>query len=72
RFSFKAADQERLRATFTQLAERGVSVLLSNSDCKFVRNLYQGFTIHPITAARAINSKASKRGKVGEVLVSSE
>ncbi|MEM9905486.1 MAG: DNA adenine methylase [Cyanobacteria bacterium P01_D01_bin.44] len=71
RFSFKATDQERLRVTFTQLAERGVSVLLSNSDCEFVRNLYEGFTIHPITAARAINSNARKRGKIGEVLVSS-
>lgn len=71
RFSFEAADQERLQATFAQLAKRGVNVLLSNSDCDFVRNLYQDFTIHTITAARAINSDARKRGKITEVLVSS-
>jgi DNA adenine methylase len=71
RFAFGAAEQERLRDVFAQLAQRGVKVMLSNSDCPWVRELYQDFTIHTIFASRAINSKAQKRGKITEVLVTS-
>ncbi|HEY9700129.1 MAG TPA: DNA adenine methylase [Trichocoleus sp.] len=71
RFSFHAEDQIRLRDTFVALADRGVKVMLSNSDCPFIRELYEGFPIHTITASRAINSNAQKRGKITEVLVTS-
>jgi DNA adenine methylase len=69
--AFTADDQEQLRDVFVALAERGVRVMLSNSDCDFVRGLYQGFPIHTIQAARAINSNPAKRGKISEVLVMS-
>jgi len=72
RYSFDATDQERLRDVFEQLAKRGVKVMLSNSDCPFIRELYQGFNIHTISASRAINSNAQKRGKITEVLVTSD
>ncbi len=71
RYAFNEADQIRLRDTFAQLAARGVKVMLSNSDCPFIRELYQGFKIHTILAARSINSNAEKRGKITEVLVTS-
>jgi DNA adenine methylase len=71
RYAFGAADQERLRDVFVQLAQRGVKVMLSNSDCPLIRELYQDFTIHTILASRAINSNAQKRGKITEVLVTS-
>ncbi len=71
RYSFTEADQIRLRDTFVTLAERGVKVMLSNSDCPFTRDLYEGFTIRVIHAARAINSNASKRGKITELLITS-
>jgi DNA adenine methylase len=71
RYSFSQIDQIRLRDTFAKLADRGVKVMLSNSDCPFIRNLYQEFNLHTITAARAINSNAQKRGKITEVLVTS-
>ena len=71
RYSFDSTDQERLREVFGQLAKRGVKVLLSNSDCPFIRELYQGFNIYTISASRAINSNAQKRGKITEVLVTS-
>ncbi|MBW4690537.1 MAG: DNA adenine methylase [Lyngbya sp. HA4199-MV5] len=71
RYAFTEADQIRLRDTFVKLAERGVNVMLSNSDCSFVRDLYQDFTINTIVASRAINSNAEKRGKITEVLVTS-
>ncbi|MDX2228531.1 MAG: DNA adenine methylase [Leptolyngbyaceae cyanobacterium bins.349] len=71
RYAFKEEDHIRLRDTFATLAQRGVKVMLSNSDCPFVRDLYQGFQIHPILAARAINSKATRRGKITELLITS-
>ncbi|MEO0373884.1 MAG: DNA adenine methylase [Cyanobacteria bacterium P01_A01_bin.17] len=71
RGAFTAQDQVQLRDVFVSLAERGVRVMLSNSDCDFIRDLYQGFPIRTIQAARAINSNPAKRGKISEVLVMS-
>ncbi len=71
RYAFRAEDQIRLRNIFSQLAERGVKVMLSNSDCPFVRNLYRDFTIHTIQAKRFINCNAKRRGAITEVLVTS-
>ncbi|MCU0565207.1 MAG: DNA adenine methylase [Oculatellaceae cyanobacterium Prado106] len=71
RYAFNAEDQTRLRDTFAQLAQRGVKVMLSNSDCDFIRELYQDFPTHTISASRSINSNAQKRGKITEVLVTS-
>jgi len=69
RYGFTSEDQERLAAVFRTLAAQGQRVMLSNSDCEFIRELYQGFTLHPILAARAINSRAGRRGKIGELLI---
>jgi len=69
RYSFNEKDQIRLRDTFAELVGRGVKVMLSNSDCPLIRELYKDFSIHEIIAARAINSNAEKRGKITELLV---
>ncbi|PZO10678.1 MAG: DNA methyltransferase [Leptolyngbya foveolarum] len=66
---FTAEQQTALKNAISQLATRQVKVLASNSDCPFIRELYEGFEIKTINAARSINSKASKRGKITEVLV---
>jgi DNA adenine methylase len=66
---FGLKDQQRLALCFRELTERGVAVVLSNSDTPLVRQLYEGFEIHPIQVKRAINSKGDKRGPVGEVIV---
>jgi DNA adenine methylase len=71
REAFTAADQIELRNVFAELAQQGASIMLSNSDCEFIRELYQGFQIYPITAARSINSNPQKRGKIQEVLITS-
>ncbi|MBG1245563.1 DNA adenine methylase [Nostoc sp. NZL] len=68
---FAEEQQVQLKDVFEKLAERGVKVMLSNSDCEFIRNLYSSFDIHTISASRAINSNAKKRGKITEVLVTS-
>ncbi|HZG40089.1 MAG TPA: DNA adenine methylase [Nodosilinea sp.] len=69
RYGFTSEDQERLAAVFRTLAAQGQRVMLSNSDCEFIRGLYQGFALRPILAARAINSRAGRRGKIGELLI---
>jgi DNA adenine methylase len=71
RYGFTQTDQERLAEVFATLAERGVRVMLSNSDCDLIRQLYQGFNLHTMQAARAINSNARRRGKINELLITS-
>jgi len=65
---FGIEQQTDLKELMEQLAQRKVQILTSNSDCPFIRDLYKGFQVKTITAARSINSKASKRGKITEVL----
>lgn len=71
RYSFNRAEQVNLRNVFVSLASRGVKVMLSNSDCPFIRELYHGFSIHTVSALRVINSNAKKRGRITEVLITS-
>ncbi|MBD1927902.1 DNA adenine methylase [Trichocoleus sp. FACHB-90] len=80
RYSFNEDNQIKLRNVFAQLAAQGVKVMLSNSDCTFIRELYSDDkifqannlpTIHTISASRAINSNPQKRGKISEILVTS-
>jgi len=66
---FGAEEQRELAALFADAAQRGVRLMLSNSDVPFVRNLYCGFKIHTVQARRAINCDGSKRGAVNEVVV---
>jgi DNA adenine methylase len=70
-YCFNENDQIRLKETFAKLARRGVKVMLSNSDCPFIREVYKEFNIHEILAPRAINSNAKKRGKITELLITS-
>jgi DNA adenine methylase len=66
---FKATDQERLRDLARDLRNRGVHVLLSNSDTDDTRRLYDGFDVATVLARRAINSRPERRGKVSELLI---
>jgi len=68
--AFNADDQRELAETARKLVARGCHVMLSNSDTPFVRSLYRGFKIDRVKCSRAINSNASKRGDVDEVIVS--
>ena len=69
---FGRSEQVRLAELFKRLAGRGVNVVLSNSDTPFIRSLYKGCRIHSVHARRAINSRADRRGTVGEVIVTAE
>ncbi len=66
---FSMKDQERLAQLLRRLAARGVPAVLSNSDCADTRRLYDGLAVESLPARRAINSVASRRGPVAELLV---
>src|SRR6478609_114856 len=66
---FGLAAQKRLSGVFRDLADRGVKVVLSNSNTPLVRELYEGFEIREVMARRSINSKADGRGAIAELLV---
>ena len=68
---FDIYDQERLRDVFFSLSKKGVKVMLSNSDTPTTRSLYEGANIHEVKATRMVNSNAKKRGKVGELIITS-
>lgn len=68
---FDAAMQIDLAKTFDILARRGCYVMLSNSDCEAVHELYAGWRIETVYARRAINRDGDGRGEVSEVVVCS-
>jgi len=69
RGGFGRKEQERLKQCCDELNRRGVKFLLSNSSTEFIRKLYDGYMIETVHAKRAINSDASKRGAIEEVLI---
>ena len=75
-FDFNDDEQKRLANFYQKLDRQGTKLMLSNSDPKnidkndnFFDELYSGFTINRIQANRMINSKASNRGAISELLI---
>lgn len=73
---FGEQQQIELRDTFYKLHKRGCYVMLSNSNSDFINKIYgelrkkdKQIKITKLGANRMINSNASKRGKIKEVLV---
>jgi DNA adenine methylase len=69
---FTGADQEALRGEVLKLTEKGIPVLLSNSDVQLIRDLYGDtdvFQIDRVSVRRAIGSTVASRGNVDEVMV---
>lgn len=66
---FGYQDQVKLRDECFKLREQGIAFLQSNSDCEAIRELYKDFEMHTVSARRAVNSKAAKRGSITEVLI---
>ncbi len=68
---FGLKDQVRLRDVALTLKQRGARVLLSNSSAPLVRDLYaDGFVAREAFATRFVNSKATGRGAVVELIIS--
>ena len=73
---FDDEDQKKLAQFVQDVDQKGAKFILSNSDPKntieddnFFDDLYDGFSIDRVLCNRAINSKASKRGPVTELLI---
>ena len=66
---FGKEEQLRLSEVFKKLDKKGVYVMLSNHNTKFINDLYCDYNIHVIEAKRNINSNGKKRGKVEEVII---
>lgn len=66
---FDKKEQKRLKELCDRLNNRGIKFLLSNSETKFILDLYKDYRIEIVQAKRSINSKGHKRGAVNEVLV---
>lgn len=74
---FSAFDQRRLQQAVIAACRRGAQVVVSNSSAPEIVRAYgsrearaAGLTIERVAARRAINSRASARGPVDELIVS--
>jgi DNA adenine methylase len=66
---FGVDEQVRLASLMIDLARRGVFALLSNAGSEEARALYGSLPVDRVSARRAINSRADRRGPVAEILV---
>lgn len=66
---FNRDEQIRLRDCCNDLTERGIRFMLTNSDAEFIHELYSAYKIVPVKARRVVNSVASKRGFVNELVI---
>jgi DNA adenine methylase len=73
---FGAGEQEQLRDAVVKAALRGVAIVVSNSSAPLIEGLYTtalaqdaGLKVERVSARRAINSRATSRGVVDELIV---
>lgn len=76
REAFNDLAQERLKHFCDRIHDAGAQFMLSNSDClakdekdDFFDVLYSAYQIERVFASRSVNSNATKRGKLTEILV---
>lgn len=76
--AFNDDSQVRLKKFCDQVVAAGHSFMLSNSDCKGMKEadnffdvLYADYYIDRVVASRNVNSNGAKRGKISELLVHS-
>jgi DNA adenine methylase len=74
--SFGDPEQIALATLFSELNQKGIKQMLSNSDPKnhnpedhFFDDLYKNFQIFRVPARRAINSAGNKRNAINEIVV---
>ncbi|MDR0900915.1 MAG: DNA adenine methylase [Methanobrevibacter sp.] len=66
---FDKKEQARLKKSCDKLNSKGIKFLLSNSNTDFINELYKDYKIEKVKAKRSVNSVASKRGEIDEVLI---
>jgi|SRR3989344_4735319 len=67
--NFLEKEQEHLAIVFNELDKKGCKVMLSNSDTKFIKDLYKQHNINIVKASRMINCDSTKRGKINEIVI---
>ena len=60
---FYQEDQIRLKKEIDRLSKIGCKIMLSNSDCDFIKNLYKEYKIRKVYSGRTLNCKKDQRGK---------
>lgn len=66
---FDHSMQQRLKELCDYIDAIGAKFMLSNSSAPLIYKLYQDYEVIEVQASRAVNSKASGRGKVTELIV---
>jgi DNA adenine methylase len=66
---FTESDQRNLAAKFKELDKRGCCLMLSNSETKLTRELYEGYRRIPVTVNRMINCVGEKRTGFKELVI---
>ena len=67
--NFDRNEQIRLYNVFKKLSNKGVKVMMSNSNTEFIRNLYNEYNLRVVNAKRLINSVATNRDCVEELII---
>ncbi len=65
---FREMDQWALRGVVEGLINRGVHVMLSNSNTELTRTIFSNLDLYVVTASRSISAAAGSRNRVEEVL----
>jgi DNA adenine methylase len=65
---FTLEDQKKLAQLALALNKKGASVLISNHDTPFTREIYQGAKLYHLEVSRTISCKGGARNKVGELI----
>ena len=66
---FDQTEQQKLKAFCDHLTEKGVFIMLSNTDNRFIRTLYNHYNRIPIEAPTSINCKKEARHSRTEMLI---
>lgn len=66
---FYQEDQIRLKKKIDKLNKMGCKIMLSNSNCDFIKKLYSNYKQRTVLSSRSLNCKKDKRGKVTELLI---
>jgi DNA adenine methylase len=71
KLGFTEQDQVKLRNFTLKLHKDGIKVMLSNSDTRFINDLYGSsiFKVDIVQALRLVNCKPNKRNAINEVLI---
>lgn len=66
---FGRGDQQKLKSIFDELNDKGVHIMLTNSNTAFMRELYAEYILETVSVRRSINSNGKSRTGFTEIIV---